>query len=272
MLLHRILVIVLLLPVALVIILLGGTVYVAIAALICGIASLEYVQLFTSAGLKPNGLLVVGGSLALVIGRAWDGFQSVPWIVSLIVMTAMVYHLIDYENGRDQAATDFGVTLGGVFYLGWLGAFLVSLRFLPEGQWWLLIVLPSVWFADSGAYIVGSLFGKHPITKRLSPRKTWEGYFGGILFSIPMTALLALLWRVWSGPASAITPERAALIALILGSITVFGDLGASMIKRQVGVKDSGKFLPGHGGAFDRIDTWLWAGVIGYFMIACFFQ
>jgi phosphatidate cytidylyltransferase len=269
---HRILVIVLLLPIALVIIFLGGEVYVGLTALICGIASLEYVRLFAAAGLKPNGLLVVGGSLALIIGRAWNNFQSLPWIVSLIVLTAMVFHLIDYENGRDQAATDFGVTLGGVFYLGWLGAFLVSLRFLPEGQWWLLIVLPSVWFADSGAYIVGSLMGRHPITKRLSPRKTWEGYFGGILFSIILTALLALLWRVWAGPFLAITPERAALIALILSSITIFGDLGASMIKRQVGVKDSGKFLPGHGGAFDRIDTWLWAGVIGYFLITFLFQ
>ena len=271
MLLQRTLVILLLMPIVLAIIVWGGAAYVGLVALICVLASMEYVILFRSGGLQPAAFIVVGGSIALITGRALDGFQSAPGIVSLIILLSMTYHLFAFERGRNQAGTDFGVTLGGVFYLGWLGAYLVSIRFLPEGQWWLLIVLPAVWFSDSGAYIIGSLFGKHPISKRLSPYKTWEGYFGGILFSVPLSVALALLWQVWAGSNSAITPMRAAILSLILGSITILGDLGASMIKRQVGAKDSGKLLPGHGGAFDRIDTWLWAGVVGYFVITCLF-
>lgn len=271
MLLQRTLVILLLLPVGLALIFLGGAAYVALWVLVLGLASYEYVRMFRVGGLEPAGFLVVAGTSAFVIGRALDGFQSTPLIISLIVLLSMTYHLFAFERGRSQAGTDFGVTLGGAFYLGWLGAFLISIRFLPEGQWWTLIVLPAVWFCDSGAYLIGSLMGRHALSQRLSPHKTWEGYIGGILVSVPMTALLAIIWSIWTGPNSAITPIRAGILGFVLSVFTILGDLGASMIKRQVGVKDSGKLLPGHGGAFDRIDTWLWAGVIGYFIISHFF-
>jgi len=268
---QRVLVILFLLPLVIGITFLGGVVYIGVVVLICSIASFEYVKLFRTGGFKPSVFLVVGGTITLIIFRAVDNFQSTPWLLSLIIFTSIIYHLASYEEGQDQAGTDFGLTLSGILYIGWLGAFLVSIRSLPEGQYWLLLVLPSVWFSDSGAYIIGSLIGKHPITKRLSPHKTWEGYFGGILVSVPLTTLLAILWRTLSEPISAITPSRAAILALVLSSIAILGDLGASLIKRQVGAKDSGKLLPGHGGAFDRIDTWLWAGAIGYFIITTFF-
>ena len=87
-------------------------------------------------------------------------------MISLIVLVAMTYHLVAYERGRDQAGTDFSVTLAGVFYIGWLGAYFISIRNLPEGQWWLLVILAGVMFADSGAYFIGKRFGRH----KLSPR------------------------------------------------------------------------------------------------------
>jgi phosphatidate cytidylyltransferase len=121
-----------------------------------------------------------------------------------------------------------------------------------------------VWLADSGAFLIGSRYGKHKLSPRLSPKKTWEGFFGGIVFGVVSGAILAALWHFMS---PAMTVERGALIGLLMGALTPLGDLGESMIKRQAGVKDSSQILPGHGGVLDRIDSWLWAGVIGYYVV-----
>jgi phosphatidate cytidylyltransferase len=265
--LKRALVTLILLPVGLAVIAWGGWLYYGLIALILGIAAYEYVKLFQVGGLQPAGVFVIGATLVLAIQRAISGFENAHITLSLLILLAMTYHLFQYERGSQRAGTDFAVTLSGILYIGWLGAYLISLRKLPDGLWWLLTVLPAVWLADTGAYLVGSRFGRHKMTPRLSPKKSWEGYLGGILFSVPVTALLATLWPIWAGPGLAVTPLRAALVALVLSVLTILGDLGESMIKRQVGVKDSGNLLPGHGGAFDRIDSWLWAAVIGYYMI-----
>lgn len=271
MLAKRVLVVVILLPIGLVVIWLGGLAFAVMVALILGLAAWEYVNLFRAGGLQPAGVLVVLGTLGLAAGRAYSGFSSASWIISLVVLLSMAYHLVAYERGRDQAGTDFGITLGGVLYLGWIGSYLISLRELPEGVWWVLLVLPSVWLADSGAYFIGRAFGRRKLSPRLSPKKTWEGYLGGVLVGVLGSALLAYIWSFWTGPGSQITPLNGSLMGLVLSVITPLGDLGESMIKRQVGVKDSGTLLPGHGGVFDRIDSWLWAGVIGYYLVVLFF-
>jgi phosphatidate cytidylyltransferase len=263
----RILVTIILLPIGLVAILLGGWYLAALVAFFMGLAAWEYVVLFRTGGLRPAVIVVVGGTLMLLVGRNINGFDSAAWMISLIVLLAMTYHLLAYERGREQAATDFGVTLAGVMYIGWFGAYFISLRNLAEGKWWILVVLPAVWFADSGAYFIGKRFGRHKLSPRLSPNKTWEGYFGGIVVAVVLTPLLVAVWQAVPGTSSTITPLRGALIGLVMGVFPTLGDLGESMIKRQVGVKDSGELLPGHGGAFDRIDSWIWAVVIGYYMI-----
>ena len=271
MLAKRILVIILLLPIAVAAIYLGGWWFTGVVALILGLAAWEYVRLFSAGGLQPAGWLVILGTVLFVLARALDGFDSADWMVSLAVLSAMTVHLIAFERGRKQAATDFGVTLGGVFYLGWIGAYLISLRMLPEGEWWVLLALPIVWLADSFAYLVGSKIGRHKMTTRLSPNKSWEGFVAGIVGGVLGGALLALAWGYLGADTQVITPLRGAILGVILSLTTVLGDLGVSMIKRQVGIKDSGNLLPGHGGAFDRIDTWLWAGVISYYTIVWLF-
>jgi phosphatidate cytidylyltransferase len=267
MLAKRVLVVVVLLPIGLAAIIAGGWYLTALVAVFMGLAAWEYVTLFRAGGLKPARVLVVGGTLLLLLGRNINGFESAPWMISLLILLSMTYHLVAYERGRDQAGTDFGVTLGGMFYIGWIGAYFISLRNLPEGLWWTLVVLPAVWFADSGAYFIGKRFGRHHLSPRLSPNKTWEGYLGGIIVGVLLTAGLSTIWQAWAGPNSAITLLRGALVGLVMGIFPTLGDLGESMIKRQMGVKDSGSILPGHGGAFDRVDSWLWAAVIGYYMI-----
>ena len=267
MLVKRLLVTLVLLPVGLAAIVAGGWYLTALVALFMCLAAWEYVQLFRASGFYPAGVLVVGGTLLFLIGRNINGFESASWMISLLILLSMAYHLVAYERGRDQAGTDFAVTLAGMFYIGWIGAYFISLRNLPEGKWWILVVLPAVWFADSAAYFIGKSLGRHKLCPRLSPKKTWEGYIGGIVAAVLLTALFAAIWRVGAGPSSEITPLRGALVGLVMGVFPTLGDLGESMIKRQVGVKDSGSLLPGHGGAFDRVDSWLWAVVLGYYMV-----
>jgi phosphatidate cytidylyltransferase len=256
-----------LLPIGIATILAGGWAFGIVIAVFMGLAAWEFVQIYQQSGYKPSMVLAIGGTLLLLAGRLLNGFESSPLLVSILVLASMAYHLWTYERGRDQAAADFTITLAGFMYLGWIGSYLISLRSLPEGEWWTLTVLPAVWLADMGAYFIGKAFGRHKLVPRLSPKKTWEGYWGGIVFSLVITPLLVLLLRVWAGPDSAITPLRAGVIGLVMGIFPTLGDLGESMIKRMSGVKDSGTLLPGHGGFFDRVDSWLWAGVIGYYLI-----
>jgi phosphatidate cytidylyltransferase len=272
MLLKRIIVVILLLPIGLAGILLGGWAYNLGIAAILALAAWEYVHLMNMGGFHPAGVLVVGGAALLALGRGWNGFTSAPGLLSLLVLLSMVYHLVDYERGRDQAGSDFGVTLGGIVYLGWIGAYFISLRALPDGKWWVLFVLPVIWVADSGAYFIGVRFGRHRLSPRLSPKKSWEGYLAGVVTGTLAGVLLAWAWitvsSAWGPPASAAWPPlwKGALFGFLLAVLTTLGDLGESMIKRQVGAKDSGKLLPGHGGVFDRIDSWLWGAVIGYYL------
>jgi len=278
MLAKRVLVVIVLLPIGLALIYLGGWAYTGLIALILGLAAWEYVRLFRSGGYQPATFLIVAVSVLMPLARGWKAFSLDGLILGCFILISMAYHVFAYERGRDQAATDFAITIAGGVYLGFVGSYLVSLRNLPEGLWWVLLALPSVWLADSGAYFIGRSLGRHKMSKRVSPKKSWEGYFGGILVGIIGTALLAMLWQYLAGrwptqlgSASLITPMNGAILGLILSLLTVFGDLGESMIKRQVGVKDSGSLLPGHGGVFDRIDSWLWAGIISYFVIFYFF-
>jgi phosphatidate cytidylyltransferase len=271
MLASRLIVIIVLLPIGLAAIAIGGIAYLLLVALILVLAGVEFGKLFVAGGDHPAGLLIPAGVLAFVLGRAYDGFESAPLILSLFIMAAMAYHLLAYERGYDRSGTDFAITTAGALYIGWLGSYLISLRDLPEGKWWVLLVLPTVWFADSGAFIIGRWLGRRQFSPRLSPKKTWEGYLGGVLCATLGGALLAALWALGAGSQTALTPWRGALMGFLLAVISPLGDLGESMLKRQVGIKDSSSLLFGHGGVFDRIDSWLWGAVIGYYIILGFF-
>jgi phosphatidate cytidylyltransferase len=267
MLVKRLWVTVILLPVGIAAIWAGGWYLAALVAVFMGLAAWEYVLLFRAGGYQPAGFLVVLGTLLLLVGRLINGFDSAPWMICLLILLIMTYHLVAFERGRDRAGSDFALSIAGMMYIGWFGAYFISIRSLPGGFWWIMLVLTGVWFADSGAYVIGKRFGRHLLCPRLSPKKTWEGYLGGILVSVILTPLFAALWGLGAGPGSGITPLRGALVGLVMSVLPTLGDLGESMIKRQAGMKDSGNFLPGHGGAFDRVDSWLWAVVIGYYMI-----
>lgn len=264
MLTQRLLVAILLIPIGVTFIVLGGWPYAILIMAALGVAAWEYWRIYKSGGFSPSPSLLVGGTILLVLLRFLFNFKDGDAALAFLVMAAMGLHTIHHERGDDRSSTDFAITIAGILYIGWLGSYLVSLRNLPDGMWWTLQVVLSTSLADAGAYFIGSHFGKHPLAPRVSPKKTWEGYLGGILVGTLGGALMGLLWGL---AAPAITPLRGAIIGLAVSALSILGDLGESMIKRQFSVKDSSHLLPGHGGIFDRIDSWLWAAPIGYYLI-----
>jgi phosphatidate cytidylyltransferase len=245
----------------------GGFFYFSVIIIILGIASWEFGHIFESAKFHPFQPILTSGVVILLVMRGYFPSLSTA-ALSLLILIAMAWHLYDFEKGRNQAATDFTITITGIVYLGWIGSYLIDIRNLPGGQWWLAMVLPEIWIADMAAYFIGTRFGRHFLCPRLSPKKTWEGFLGGIIFGSVAAIGLVLLWHYLGGPN--VSWWQGLGMGVVLCTLSTLGDLGESMLKRQAGVKDSSNILPGHGGIFDRIDSWLWAGVLGYLIIIWF--
>jgi phosphatidate cytidylyltransferase len=258
---------VLLIPVAMWVVALGGVVYLLAVLLIFLLAALEYAQLFRVGGQRPARPLIVGGVLLLIAAQQYPALNPRHALVALAVLAPLVWHLIDFERGASVPGTDFAVTVAGIFYLGWLGGYFIALRALPDGMWWIITVLSGVWLADTGAYAIGRVFGRHRLAPRLSPHKTWEGYAGSVLGGALGAGLLSVFWHIGAGPDSLLTWQSGALLGGLIGLLAPLGDLGVSMLKRQMGVKDSGVLLAGHGGALDRMDSWLVAMAVGYYFV-----
>jgi phosphatidate cytidylyltransferase len=249
------------------VIMLGGIYYSALIIFFLGVAAWEYGRMYDKTGCQVSEPLLIGCVVLIAGVRAFfPGLAAAALTFS--ILAAMTWHLFAYEGGRDLAATDFAATTAGIVYIGWIGAYLIDVRNLPGGIWWLLIVLPPIWITDVAAYFIGSRYGKHPLSRRISPNKTWEGYWAGVVFGTLSTVGLVILWHSLGGPA--VTWWQGVALGGILSILTALGDLGESMFKRQAGVKDASNFFPGHGGVLDRIDSWLWGAALGYFLITWF--
>ncbi len=224
--------------------------------------------MFRAIKFEPSIHITVGGTLVILAVRAFFP-QFAELAFSVLILLAMTYHLFAYERGRNEAALDLVITLGGLIYLGWVGAYMVDLRSLPDGGWWVMFIFPVVWLADSGAYSIGARYGTHKMFPRLSPNKSWEGYWAGVLMGTLYGGFFAFMYTKF-GPLH-VDIWQGVLIGFVLSTITTLGDLGESLFKREAVIKDSGNLFPGHGGAFDRIDSLIWAAVIGVYMIRFFF-
>lgn len=264
MLVQRLIVAIFLIPAGVLVISMGGWVWASAVIMALGYGAWEYYRLFVQGGYRPSAPLLILGVAGLALARQIFDFSVSNLLLSSLILITMGMQVIRFEKGSDTSALDFNITLGGILYLGWLGSYLISLRSLPNGLWWFLSVLPAVWIADGAAYFVGSHFGKHKLSPRVSPKKSWEGYIGGVIAGALGCMLLASLWHLRAPMMSA---TKGLIVGLVVCGLSPLGDLGESMLKRGFGVKDTSHLLPGHGGVMDRIDSWLWAAVIGYYLI-----
>jgi phosphatidate cytidylyltransferase len=264
----RILVLIFLIPICVGFIALGGWFFTAFMAIVLAIAAWEWGKIFKQGNNHPSTVVLILGVVLLVLSRMLTFPHLVEGLLVGIIFLATLVHLIQYEKGYDQAATDFTITIGGIVYLGWLGGHFIMLRNLPNGLWWMLLAIPAIWIADAGAYLIGRKWGNHKLSSRASPNKSWEGYIAGIFSATLLTPFIAYLWSLRVPDISIL---QGLIIGLVVSVLAPLGDLGESMIKRQFHLKDSSHLLPGHGGILDRIDSWLWAVPIAYYAILLLF-
>lgn len=250
-------------------ILIGGIFYFLLIATFLLGAAREYVYLFRVLRLEPNMQITIGGVAFVIFARMFFPEYAIPALITFIFI-AMAYHLSVYEKGRDQSAVDFAITVTGIVYIGWLGAYLLDLRNLPQGGWWFMLVMICIWASDSGAYSIGRAYGRHKLAPRLSPNKSWEGYIASVFTGASMGAFYLYVFTTFGYLETRMTYIQAALMGLLLGALPTLGDLGESMFKRQSGIKDSSDIMPGHGGFFDRIDSWIWGAPIGFYFLVWF--
>jgi phosphatidate cytidylyltransferase len=267
MLVKRTIVAAILLPIAGFAIVTGGWVFAIGITAFLGVAGWEYWRMLRNGGFTPSLILLVGGIVTISLAQQLFSNPRNDLTFSMLVLAMMTISVYRYELGQEQPASNFSLSLTGLVYLGWLGSYLIPLRNLPNGVWWMAVSLPAAWFGDAGAYFVGSAIGKHRLAPRVSPRKSWEGYFGGLPFAIAWS--VAVAWFA-QGQAPAITPLKGAILGVIIGLTAPVGDLFESLLKRQFGIKDSSNLLPGHGGVMDRIDSTLWTGILTYYVITLF--
>ena len=181
--------------------------------------------------------------------------------IILFVLGLCVRQFVSKSNTAGIVA--ISTTLFGLMYVPWLLNFIQKIVFFPEvnGKIFLLYFVLLTKFSDMGAYLVGSLIGKHKMIPRISPGKTWEGFGGAIFLS---TAASLVFVYFWGHKMTGMNWIHAIILGVVLSSTAVIGDLIESLFKREAGVKDSGRFFPGIGGILDLLDSLLFNAPIMY--------
>jgi phosphatidate cytidylyltransferase len=254
---ERILSAVVLIPIVAAAVYFGGILLfgiVLVAGLLAGYEFLVLVRHDEASPSMPFGLLLI--ALLIADGQWPQGMIIRPTllILSLATLTAQVF-----RGNAPGSLQSWALALAGGLYVGLSLSFFPRLRALDLGIYWVIIALLGTWTSDSGAYFVGRAFGRHPFFPKISPKKTLEGAVGGLVSGVALVAPMAR-WLLGLGWGWGI------LLGIVLVFGATFGDLSESVIKRQVGVKDSSGLIPGHGGMLDRLDSLLFVVPLVYYM------
>ena len=243
---------------ALALIITGGNILLISTAVIALIGMFELYRIFhierTIAG--------IAGFLAAVLFYCNLKFAFIPdtmmFVIGFLVVLMFIYVFSYPKYHTEQMLAAFF----GVFYVAVMLSYIYQTRMLPQGAYTVWLIFLCSWGCDTCAYCVGMLIGKHKMTPKLSPKKSWEGFFGGVVAAVAVGALMGL-WQ----DASPVLWAGAGLVISVSG---VYGDLVESMLKRSVNLKDSGHIIPGHGGLLDRFDALLLAVPFAFVYLVIF--
>jgi phosphatidate cytidylyltransferase len=241
--------------------------YGALLLLITGVGVWEFYAMARAKGVEPQRGLGIVGSLGLTLTGTsilcvnYLDYYHEDFIllgIAIAALAIMFTFVVEVFRNRQTPIHNIATTILGIVYVGLPLAVMAIIPMLLQkpdlkdpdwNAWYFLFYLFLVWGNDVFAYLCGITLGKHKLCERLSPKKSWEGFIGGILGAVAMGAVAA--WWLdesyifWGG------------LAIVVALTSVIGDLVESMFKRDAGVKDSGKIMPGHGGMLDRFDALL---------------
>lgn len=226
----------------------------------------ELESLMGNIGVRPSRLIIFATAILMVIAASLNQTQFISPILTLAVITSF-FRLL-FRSPRAKIG-DIGGTLIVVFYMVYLPVHFIMLRHLgggtelphlqQPGLQYLCLLLSVIGASDTAAYYVGRSFGKHLLYPEVSPKKTREGAVGGLLGGVVMGLLNTLIWPF--------PLEHVIILSVLLVIVGQLGDLTESMMKREVGLKDSGALLASHGGFLDRADSYIFSGVVCYYYI-----
>ena len=188
-------------------------------------------------------------------------FLLAPVIIVLWAFVPLTFFMLSRQSPNQQQTADISKSVLGPVYIVLPLSMLVMIDLQPNGKLWIFFLLVVIFANDTGAFYFGKLFGKHKLYERISPGKTWEGAIGGLLCGV-----IAALWFLHILRLHKIDLSML-LLVLALCMVGQIGDLAESMLKRNHGVKDSGRILPGHGGMLDRIDSLLFSIPVLYIFL-----
>lgn len=230
------------------------------------LAAVELYDVLRRAGYQPATLLGLSATLAIMVATYQEGEAALPLVTVLLVTFTFLWYLARVVTARPTV--NAAATILAFMWTGFLGSF-AMLMARPDafdsrvGIAFLLGAVLATAMNDIGAYFVGSRMGTRPLAPEISPNKTWEGAIGGAVVSIVVTVLvLGFLpgMEPWDG-------GKAFWLALVVSIVAPLGDLAESMIKRDLGIKDMGRLLPGHGGVMDRFDALLFVLPAVYYLV-----
>ncbi|MFB9234322.1 phosphatidate cytidylyltransferase [Plantactinospora siamensis] len=232
--------------------------FLAVLAIAVGIGIWEMVRAIQRSGVNPPMLPLIVGGVAMLGLAWWAGPDALSLGLLVTVLAVLVWRLGDGPAGYQRDMT--GAVLVAV-YVPFLAGFAALLAVPPDGHFRVLVTLAGVVLSDTGGYAAGVWLGRHPMAPSVSPKKSWEGFGGSVVAAGLGSAVL--LWTLLG-----VAPWWGALFGVAVSGAAVLGDLGESMIKRDLGVKDMSNLLPGHGGLMDRLDSVLFAVPVAYLLLS----
>jgi len=202
-------------------------------------------------------------ALALVLSPHYRSSDVLPIVITATVLISLICLLC--RPSREKAFRNWAWTIVGALYVGWMLSYWLNLRGLEDGRNWVYLAMLTTFANDTGAFFIGRARGKHKLAPAISAAKTWEGAVGGlmcaILGAVVIVTVLNLIspftFRYW----------QIILLGFLVGLCAQLGDLVESLLKRNMGVKESGNLLPGHGGILDRFDSLIFVGAVVYYYV-----